>query len=107
MRSVTAVSKATNRVRNVGSWASTAANNDAYTTLSAIEPDWSTAITTSRARLGWRRPWPISRSGTITWCSGTQWRRFAPIVCGQSMSPARGRRVRADRARAPRTACVV
>ena len=77
MRSVTAVSKATNRVRNVGSWASTAANSEAYTTLSAIEPDWSTAITTSRARLGWRRPWPISRSGTIAWCSGTQWRRFA------------------------------
>ena len=70
MRSVTDVSNAMNDVRSAGSWASTPPNSDAYTTLSAIEPDWSTAMMTSRARLRWRRPCPTSRSGTTVRCSG-------------------------------------
>ena len=51
-------------------WASTAPNREAYTTLSAIDPDWSTAITTSFARLRCRRPNPTSRSGMTVRCSG-------------------------------------
>ncbi len=54
--SATAVSNTTIDVRSVGSRASTQANSDACTTLPAIEPLWSTAITTSRARLRWWRP---------------------------------------------------
>jgi len=38
VRSVIDVSKATSEVRRAGSWASTAPNSDAYTTLSAIRP---------------------------------------------------------------------
>ena len=64
VRSVTDVSNAMNEVRSAGIWARTPPNSDAYTTLSAIEPDWSTAMTTSRARLRWRRPCPTRRSGT-------------------------------------------
>ena len=50
MRSATAVSNAMRRVRNAGSETSTAANTLAYTTLVAIEPDWSTHRMTSPER---------------------------------------------------------
>ncbi|SLI02906.1 Uncharacterised protein [Mycobacteroides abscessus subsp. abscessus] len=52
VRSTTSVSKTTSEVRSDRSEASTAPNTEAYTTLAAIDPDWSTASTTSR-RTAW------------------------------------------------------
>ena len=51
VRSATALSKAITLVRNAGIDASTAPNTAAYTTLSAMLPDWSIATITSRDRL--------------------------------------------------------
>ncbi len=45
--------------------ASTAAKMLAYTTDAAIEPDWSTHRTTSRRTAVPRRPYPMSRCGTM------------------------------------------
>ena len=42
---------------------STAPNSDAYTTDSAIEPDWSIASTMSRWMLWFRRAYPANRTG--------------------------------------------
>ncbi len=55
-RSTTAVSKATTDVRTERSDARTAPKTDAYTTEGAIDPDWSTASTMSRATTCCRRP---------------------------------------------------
>ena len=70
MRSVTDVSNATRCVRSAGSWASTDPNSEAYTTLSAIEPDWSMATITSLARLLPATPVADSRSGMTVRYSG-------------------------------------
>ena len=56
VRSTTSTSKATSEVRTEEIEASVAPNTAAYTTDSAIEPDWSTATITSRDIAGARCP---------------------------------------------------
>ncbi len=70
VRSTTAVSNTTSDVFSARIEASTAPNTDAYTTLDAIDPDWSMARTTSRCTACDRRPYPSSRSGTTVLYSG-------------------------------------
>ena len=62
----------------------------AYTADSAMEPDWSMAMTSSRWMAGASRPKPMTCSGTRVRRSGSQWRRLAWMVRFQSMSPGPG-----------------
>ena len=104
MRSTTSVLKATTEVRSDGTEASAEPITPAYTADSAMEPDWSMAMTSSRWMAGASRPKPMTCSGTRVRRSGSQWRRLAWMVRFQSMSPGRGRRERRWRRSAPLTA---